>query len=140
MFKIYFIEYDKDGNEIRRGVHPGKEYRYMGNAWNAARKYYNDSQRFEIHICERTPWKIHTREVTCDLCGEQYTMKESRYGYGCGQSVYLSDYRHHADFYTRNDIRRYNRPRRSDTYDICPTCYEKITNFINGLKVGEQDD
>ena len=137
MFKIYFIEYDENGNEIRRDVHHGKIYKYQGTAWNAARKLYGDSKRYEFYICERAPWEEYSHEAVCELCGEHYAMREHMHGYDCGQRVYISDHRHHADFYTRNDSRRYDRPRRSDTYDVCPACYEKITNFINGLKVGE---
>ena len=67
MFKIYFIEYDDERNEIRRGEHPGKEYRTYGWAYRAARRIY-DRSHFEVIVSERTPWGSYTRECTCDNC------------------------------------------------------------------------
>ncbi len=133
--KIYFIEYDENGNEIRRGVHPGKEYKTYGRAWRTADKYYSDHDRFEVYIDTREPWGEYTRECTCCICKQTFVCKEDSRHMTCETRIELGDFRHYSEFRTRKQIREsgYFRRKTWDTLIACPECYEKVKGFIESI-------
>ena len=116
-FKVYYKEFDSDGNEIASGI-DSREYVNYGSAINRARKLYGDRSRFKYEVAWRDPWVDYTENTVCKCCGKSYERPVTHFGYDNSHSLYLSD--------------RRNR-RETINWFICPDCYEKIKQFINSL-------
>lgn len=135
--KIYFIEYDKDGNEIRRGVHPKKEYKTYGRAWKVADELYGDRERYEVYIDTREPWGEYHKECTCDICKKTFVCGVDAKGLIGNIRVDIADYRNYTVFRTRKEMREseYLRTKTWHSRTVCPECYEKISNFMDSITV-----
>lgn len=139
--KIYFIEYDKNGNEIRRGVHPVREYKTYGRAWRTADKLYGDRSRFEVYIDTREPWGDYEYGRVCDICKKSYVCKEDSRGLVGETSVELVDLRDRVSFRTYRQQRESEAHYRNSFSHIhtCPECYEKVKGFIESITVKEEN-
>lgn len=122
--KIYYKEFDSEGNEISSGV-DDKEYINYGSAINRARKLYGDRKRFKFEVAWRDPWIEYTVPSTCACCGKNYERPVTHMGYDRSSYVSLIDR---------------SKPREYFHGYICQDCYEKIKNFINSLSKGISDD
>lgn len=125
-YKVYYIEYDENRNEIARGV-DSREYINWGNAMNRARKLgYTDRKRYDCQIAWRDPWVKYTEKVKCSICGVEYDCPLSHEGYRRDITLHITDH---------------NAPRgcaHANSFShICPECYEKIKTFIDDLKKKE---
>lgn len=115
ILKVYFKEFDSDGNEIRRGVDT-REYVKYGSAANRGEKLYGDRTRFEYKIAWRDPWVEYIEPTVCTCCGKSYDRPVTHLGAGKGGSMYLYGY--------------IGGP-------VCPDCYEKLRGFVDSLMEGE---
>lgn len=130
--KIYYIQYDDEGNEIGRGVYH-KGYKNLGNALRMGRKLYGpceilsggqfmpklNGQHYRWTVNWRDPWTEYHKESTCGCCGKTYDRPESASGFDRGWYVNVED---------RNDY--YSRLFKS----ICYECADKILDFVESLK------
>lgn len=125
-FKIWYKKFDDRGNEVASGVYH-KEYKNYGSALNRARLEYgydslhqdgSKATGFIARVCWRDPWVEYSREVECDICKKHYDCPENIDGILRPKTIYCSD---------RMASRRHKE------FMLCPECYDKITNFINGL-------
>lgn len=123
-FKIYYKEFDSNGDEISSGV-DDKEYINYGSAINRAIKLYGDRKRFKFEVAWRDPWIEYTVPSTCKCCGKNYERQVTHMGYDRSDYVSLSDHSKQHKYFNGY---------------ICPDCYEKIKNFINSLSEGTSDD
>ena len=136
-YKIYYIQYDEDGNEIDRGVYH-KEYKTFGMACNIARKNYGGHQAHRIGVDGRPlpffegqkyAWIVNWRdpfveyhvEAKCDYCGKQYNRPQNYAGFDRGIHLELCD---RAKGYRHKD---------NLLGTLCPECAEKIKNFVKSL-------
>lgn len=126
-FKIYYIEYDENGQEIGRGVYP-KEYKDLGWAYNIARKHYGDRNRFKYSVAQRDPWVEYSRKSVCPICGKTYDRPESVNGNDRG--MYIS-------FRNRGKIACTD-PENA-TLLTCPECFEKVHNYVDSLIVRTEE-
>lgn len=142
-YRVYYIEYDENENEINRGVDP-KEYKHIGWAYTlASKKYptflYDEDGRIAKNangkairkhktiIAWRDPWAEYYRDMTCDICGSGYSAIETHYGSERSDRIRLDiGYKD-----GRRDIEK------SFGGCMCPGCSVKISEYINGLRKGE---
>ena len=117
-FKIWFIQYDEDGNEIGRGVH-AHDYAYRGRAFTNAREYFGDRKKCKYVVAQRDPWKTYSRKVHCDICGRMYDCPENVHGALDNQYVHL-----------RKGVGRGMAP----LYVSCPDCTQKVADFIDSIR------
>lgn len=122
--KIYYKEFDSEGNEISSGV-DDKEYSNYGSAIRRARKLYGDRKRFKFEVAWRDPWIDYTVPSTCKCCGKNYERPVTHMGRDRSSYVSLIDCRKTCEHFHGY---------------ICSDCYEKIKNFINSLSGGISDD
>lgn len=122
LYKIWFIEFDENGNEVTRGVYP-KEYKNFGNAERIAREKfgykYLDNPKYKWEVCHRDPWVTYSHLATCPICGNSYDRPENIYGWDRGNNIYLG-YGH----------RKYN------SYKPCDDCMDAFDKFIEERKKG----
>lgn len=124
-FRIWFIEYDDDGNEIGRGVYH-KSYKYHGTAINVAKKYYGDNKRFKWDVAPSDPFVAHFKESICDICGRTYQEPVSSFnGRGTGGHIWIS----HERIYGKPIIP-------SERFDACEECIMKVSEYIKELVKG----
>lgn len=126
-FKIWFIQYDDDGNEIGRGVST-KEYVNWGTANHVARKRYDDMENIKYVIAQRDPWQEYYKECFCDICGYKYKRPES--------PVFGTDW---GCVISRLDRCVNDRIPRHDYRKVCMECFDKIDKFIDDMK-GKKND
>ncbi len=122
-FRIWFIEYDEDGNEIGRGVYH-KSYAYSGKAYSVARERYGDRKRFKYEIAPRNPWEKYYRDMYCGVCGSMYSAPENVHGLEFADRLWLTRYNEIG--YVDRDI--------SFSGHVCPDCSEKVHAFIESLR------
>lgn len=120
-FKVYYKEFDSEGNEIKSGI-DDREYINYGSAVNRARKLYGDRSRFKYEVAWRDPWVEYTVPCVCECCGKTYERPVTHMEYDCSHYVSLIDRA---------------KPREYFHGYICPDCYEKIKRFINSLTEGD---
>lgn len=126
-YKVYYIEYDEDRNEIARGV-DSKEYINYGNALNRARKLgYTDRNRYDYEVAWRDPWVEYSVNRKCEICGWGYRSPITHEGYGLDPRVHLCDFDENGRARNKHNYRH-----------VCPVCYGKITKFIDKLKGGQK--
>lgn len=125
-YKIYYRQYDEDGNEIGRGAHT-KEYKTYGWAAREARLRFGDKgPYFKYRIGVRDPLERYSSTVTCNICGSQYSIEETYSGVALNSYIFIRD-------------RGLKGPEGRNMYYPCPECIEKVRNYINILKRGEAD-
>lgn len=124
-WKIYFIKYDKDGNEIERGVDP-REYVYYGTAQNSAYKTYPPEEGYKTVVAVRSPWEKYFTEVQCGICKCIHVIEETTYGIPKESDVMVCD---------RGDIDELGRWYSKHYRFVCPECLAKIREFISCLEV-----
>jgi hypothetical protein len=125
-WRIWFEQYDDSGNLIGSGVYH-KGYVYWGTAMNMADKLYGDKPNFDYKVATRNPWVEYTCQVTCGVCGKEYTTEES-----CDGGYPLTNYIDMRDRSVGLRAGHHN-------YKPCPTCMALIKGFIENLK-GEVED
>lgn len=123
-YKIWYKEFDENGNEIGSGVYP-RSYKNVGNAHNIRRKHYGDHSRFKAIVAKRDPWVDYFIETVCDCCGKTYNRRVSADGYDQGADFYIKMY----------DADRVDRDHRY----MCDECATKIADFIASLKGGQKE-
>lgn len=124
-FRIWFIQYDDDGNEIGRGVYH-KSYVYSGTACNKARELYGDRKHFEYRVCVLNPFEDHYTTGKCEICGEEYDVRVHPSGFTVPSHVTV--YRSKSDIF-KNDSCVHD-----FYYECCDSCTNKVKNYIDSLK------
>ena len=114
-YRIWFKEYDENGNEIGTGVF-ARSYKNYGNARHKKQEYYGDSKRYKAIVAKRNPFENYYVEDHCDICGGIYQRPVDADGRDQGNDLYLK-YRDENDGVIR--IHRY----------ICEDCASEIANF-----------
>ena len=121
-YRIWFIQYDENGNEIGRGVSV-KEYVYYGMAQRAARTMYGGDKRIWYMVAQLDPWTEHYIECFCDICGYKYKKQvDSVFGMARGHIV------------SNVDQTLKNRRRMRDYHEVCMECFDKVSKFVDKLK------
>ena len=123
-FKVYYKEFDSEGNEISSGI-DSREYVNYGSAINRARNLYGDRSRFKYEVAWRDPWVEYTVPCICKCCGKTYERPVTHMDIDRSNYVSLIDR---------------NKPGKYFHGYICPDCYEKIKCFINSLKESKDDN
>lgn len=119
-YKVWWVQYDENNNEIDRGVLP-KEYKHYGHAHTYAEKFINTNPGFYTYkIAKRDPYKEYTFEHTCDICGKTHERPESRAGYDLGARI-------SAHAIPSNRTVNYNRYAAM----VCPDCFERFRECMN---------
>lgn len=115
-YKIFYIEYDENGNEISRGV-DDKTYSSRGWAWNRIEKKYGD-KRFHCHIAKRDPFVNYYNDAVCDICGCSYSRPEDDLGCDIGATIAIN--------------RRYKKVfnERYIYYNVCPKCIDEVLDTV----------
>lgn len=128
-YKIYFEQFDENGQIIGYGVYH-KTYKRYGNACRVAHKRYGDETKFKYWVETRNPWTEYVSEVTCTICGAKYTVPESVGGYRlAGQRIFLTQWTPLI------------KPRYKGNFplgDVCSDCFDAVIATINSLKKGSQ--
>lgn len=119
--RIWFIEYDDNGNEIGRGVYY-KSYAYYGTAKNIAEKLYGDRKKFKYGIGILSPFEKHYKTVKCWVCGKEYQVEMTSHGYCCNNHFHIHDARENPG--RRGYI----------CASCCGDCIDSIKNHIESLK------
>ena len=134
--RIYWREFDEDGNVINRGV-DDREYVNAGWAYNRAMKLFGprySNKRFQYRIAWRDPWEKYTCEVECRVCGQTFVCEESEWTSGRPMDAdCVHMYLRSCAMKDLTDGARYPK---YDGY-CCPDCARKIHNFICSLRKGE---
>ena len=121
--KIWYIEYDEDGNEIGRGVY-NREYVRYGMARRVAHERYGDRKRYKYRIAPRDPWMNYNAILTCEVCGSEFVVEETLHGYSVRNSISIGA-GNTLDNYTHDD------------FTACPDCIKKVRKYIDILKRGD---
>lgn len=124
-YKIWFRQYDENGNLIGEGQTYNRTYKRYGNAVNAAINRYDGVPGIEWVICHRNPFVEYTRDLTCPLCGRVHTVKENANGAALTNSVFMHDWGDGPD-----EKGSYRNTDHIQLRDLCPECTAKIKNFI----------
>lgn len=115
-YRIWFKEYDEEGNEIGTGVF-ARSYKNYGNARRKKQEYYGDRKKYKAIVAKRNPFVDYHVEERCDICGGIYQRPVDADGHDQGNYLYLK-YSDENDGVIR--IYRY----------ICTDCTNEIANFV----------
>lgn len=127
-YQVYYIEYDKDGKEIDRGV-DSRKYCSIGKARNRAGQLRADKGKrysdFQTIIAYRDPFTTYTIDEVCDICGKPYIKTVDH----CDSTV---------DDHVSVWARTYDRDRlfsrtTVNKHTSCPECTSKILGLIESL-------
>ena len=122
-FKIWYIMYDDDGNEVSRGRYVN-EYVYMSRAYTIARKQFGDHKKFRYIVSRRDPWAKYKAELECKVCGKMHLVEESPDGFAKGPHILLYN---NAPGTSSGEV-AYGH--------ICPECYEQYVKLTELLRNG----
>ena len=131
-YKIYFIQYDDDGNEIGRGVFH-REYVYMSRALTRAREYYGDRKRYTYVIAKRNPWDEYEGTYECCVCGKEFTAKQDSNGLYLGSRIYIHEMTN--DYVPILKRRVVGRSYGLDG-KVCPECHAEYVKLTERLREG----
>ena len=123
LYKVWYKEYDENGNEIGEGVST-KEYKTFGHAYNYGYKHYGDRKRFKYEVAFRNPFKEYTATEPCGICGRDVVMKETHFG------ARIHD--NYVHIHKRKDRTK------SIHFTCCEDCFNKLMEFVGEDK--EKDD
>jgi hypothetical protein len=133
LYKVWYKEYDENGNEIGEGVST-KEYKTYGHANNYAYKHYGDHKRFKYVVAFRNPFKEYTTTEPCGICGCDVVMKEHHYGQKFRNNhITISKIATSAKKVEGGNRRVYR------SFTCCDDCFNKLMEFIGEDKEKNND-
>lgn len=123
LFKIWYKEYDENGNEIGEGVSV-KEYKTFGHAANFGAKHFGDRKRFKYKVAFRNPFKKYTAIEPCGICGCDVEIEEHHFGQKIRDNTVIIS--------VRGDHRDYR------NFTCCEDCLNKLMDLVGEKKEGER--
>lgn len=119
-FKIWFEQFDENGNKIGEGVYH-KEYISDDRAHKTAEKVYGDRKGIKYKVARLNPFVEHTERKVCSVCAKAHDVEvEPVIEHVISNTISLS---------CRNPRRSYECYRH-----VCPECMNKIIKSIEKLK------
>lgn len=124
LYRVWYKEYDENGNEIGEGVSP-KEYKTYGHANNYGYKHFGDRKRFKFVVAYRNPFVKYTHTEPCGICGRDVEMEETHMGYVLRDNQIIIS--------KRKDYAKYRH------FTCCEDCFNKLMEFVDENKEDNDD-